>query len=57
MMMIEITVFREEGYSIEVIAVRVRCSHSTISKTLSRLWETCSVDDRPHSGRPRLPTP
>ena len=34
----------------EAIAARVKCSHSAVSKTLSRFKETCSVDGRPHSG-------
>ena len=38
----------------EATATRVRCSQSAVSKMLKRLRETCSVDDRPHSGRPRL---
>ena len=44
-------VLREEGYSIEAIASRVKCSHSAVSKTLKRLKESGSVDDRPRSGR------
>ena len=47
---IKITILREEGYSMEAIAARVRCSHSAVSKTLSRFKETCSVDGRPCSG-------
>ena len=38
----------------EAIASRVKCSHSAVSKTLKRLKESGSVDDRPRSGRPRL---
>ena len=45
--------FDEEGYSMEAIASRVKCSHSAVSKTLKRLKESGSVDDRPCSS-PRL---
>ena len=40
----------------EAIASRMKCSHSAVSKTLKRLKESGSVDDRPRSGRPQLPS-
>ena len=54
---IKIAVLREEGYSTTQIANRVKCSQSAVSKTLTRLKETGSVDDRKLSGRPRISNP
>ena len=54
---IKIAVLREEGYSTTQIANRVKCSQSAVSKTLTRLKETGSVDDRKRSGRPRISNP
>ena len=51
---VKVAILREEGYCMEAIASRVKCSHSAVSKTLKRLKESGSVDDRPLSGRPRL---
>ena len=42
-----------ERYSMEAIASRVQCSHIAVSKTLKRLKESGSVEDRPRSGHPR----
>ena len=44
-------------YSTSKIAGKVICSQSAVSKTLSRLRETGSLDDRKHSRRPRITTP
>ena len=51
---IKIVVLREEGYSLAEIASRIKTSRSCVSKTLSRLRETGSVDDRRRSGRPKI---
>jgi len=53
---VKVIILKEEGYSVEAIAKRVKCSHSAVSKTVKRHKETGSVDDRPRSGRPRLST-
>ena len=50
----KIVILREEGYSMEAIGSRMKCSHSAVSKTLKRVRESGSVNDRPRSGRPRL---
>ena len=54
---VKIVVLREEGYSLAEIAARVRCSKSGVSKTLSRVRVTGSVNDRKRSGRPRITSP
>ena len=51
---VKIVILREEGYSMEAIASRMKCSHSAVSKTLKRVRESGSVNDRPRSGCPRL---
>ena len=51
---VKIVVLREEGYSLSVIASKVKCSRSCVSKTLARLKETKSLKDRKRSGRPRI---
>ena len=51
---VKIAVLREEGYSLGVIASKVKCSRSCVSKTLARLKETESLKDRKRSGRPRI---
>ena len=51
---VKIVILREEGYSMEAIASRMKCSHSAVSKTLKRVRESESVNYRPRSGCPRL---
>ena len=51
---VKIVILREEGYSMEAIGSRMKCSHSAVSKTLKRVRESGSVNDRPRSGCPRL---
>ena len=51
---VKMVVLREEGYRIEPIAARVKCSHSAVSKTLKKHSELGSVRDRPRTGRPRI---
>ena len=51
---VKVAVLRVEGYSMEAITSRVKSSHSAVSKTLKRLKESGSVDDRLCSGCPRL---
>ena len=43
---VKVAVLRER-YSMEVIASRVQCSHTAVSKTLKKLKESGSVEDRP----------
>ena len=54
---IKIVVLHEEGYSTVQIAKRIKHNQSSVSRTLSRLKKTGSVDDRKHTGRPRITTP
>ena len=51
---VRLVVLRDVGYSVRQIAARVKCSPSTVSKTLKRLAETGGVDDRSRSGRPKI---
>ena len=39
---VKIVILREEGYSMEAIASRMKCSHSAVSKTLKRVRESGS---------------
>jgi len=54
---IKIAVLHQEGYSTVAIAKRIKHSHSSGSRTLRRLKETGSVDDKKRTGRPRTTTP
>ena len=47
-------VLHGEGYSTTAIASKVKCSQGAVSKTLARLKETGSTDDRKRSGRPKI---
>ena len=51
---ISIKVLHGEGYSTTAIASKVKCSQGAVSKTLARLKETGSTDDRKRSGRPKI---
>ena len=54
---IKIVVLHEEGYSTVQISKRIKHNQSSVSRTLSRLKKTGSVDDRKRTGRPRITTP
>ena len=51
---ITIKVLHGEGYSTTAIASKVKCSQGAVSKTLARLKETGSTDDRKRSDRPKF---
>lgn len=51
---VKMVVLREERYSMEAIASRVKCSHSAVSKTLKKHTKLGSVRDRLRTGRPRI---
>ena len=51
---ITIKVLHGEGYSTTAIASKVKYSQGAVSKTLARLKETGSTDDRKRSGRPKI---
>ena len=51
---VKIVVLRDEGYSLAAIASKVRCSHSSISRTLLRVKETGTFKDRKRSSRPQI---
>ena len=46
----------DEGYSLDAIADKVKCSHtcSCVSKTLLRVKETGTLKDRKRSDRPQI---
>ena len=48
---VKIVVLRDEGYLLAAIVSKVRCSHSSISRTLLRVKET---EDRKRSSRPQI---
>ena len=50
-------ILHEEGYSTVQIAKTIKHNQSSVSRTLSRLKKTGSVDDRKRTGRPRITTP
>ena len=54
---IKMIVLREEGYSLQEIATKLKCNRSTVSRTIARQKETGTVDDRRRSGRPKILTP
>ena len=41
----------DEGYSLTAIADKVKCSRSSVSKTLLRVKESGTLKDRKRSGR------
>lgn len=49
-------VLRDEGYSLQQIALKLKCNRSTVSRTLARHRTSGSVDDMKKSGRPKLST-
>ena len=51
---ITIKVLHGEGYSTNAIASKVKCNQGAVSKTLARLKETGSTDNRKRSDRPKF---
>ena len=50
-------VLRDEGYSLQEIASKLKCNRSTVCITLAKQRVCGTVDDRKRSGRPRISTP
>ena len=54
---VKMIVLRDEGYSLQEIASKLKCNHSTVCITLAKQRECGTVGDRKRSGRPRISTP
>ena len=54
---VKMVVLRDEGYSLQEIASKLKCNHSTMCRTLAKQRACGTVDDRKRSGRPRISTP
>ena len=54
---VKMVVLRDEGYSLQEIASKLKCNHSTVCRTLAKQRACGTVDDRKRSGRPRISTP
>ena len=52
----KIVVVKDEGYSFETIASKVRYTRSCVSKTLLQVKETGTLKDRKIFGRPQVST-
>lgn len=50
---VKMLVLHEEGYSSREIAVRLKCSHSTVTRLIQKVKECGQLEDRKRSGRPR----
>ena len=54
---VKMVVLRDEGYSLQEIASKLKCNRSTVCRTLAKQRTCGTVDDRKKSGRPRISTP
>ena len=54
---VKMVVLRDEGYSLQEIASKLKCNRSTVNRTLAKQRACGTVDDRKRSGRPRISTP
>ena len=51
---VKMVVLRDEGYSLQEIATKLKCNRSTVCRTLAKQRACGTVDDRKRSGRTRL---
>ena len=54
---VKMVVMRDEGYSLQEIASKLKCNRSTVCRTLAKQRACGTVDDRKRSGKPRISTP
>ena len=54
---VKMVVLRDEGYSLQEIASKLKCNRCTVCRTLAKQRACGTVDDRKRSGRPRISTP
>jgi transposase len=50
---VKMLVLHQEGYSSREIAVRLKCSHCTVTRLIKKYKECGQLKDRKRSGRPR----
>ena len=53
---VKMVVLRDEGYSLQEIASKLKCNRNTVCRTLAKQRACGTVDDRKRSGRPRIST-